>query len=105
MDIVFGVLQDGTAEMGYDKVLKMEIGLKAWAFGLGLFYIFIDYTKLGRGMTLTREQREKREAEIEDQERDPLTARPVKSWVTYTALALLVSIIITAWVIFIRYLM
>ncbi|GAB7333705.1 hypothetical protein MBLNU13_g05246t2 [Cladosporium sp. NU13] len=42
MDVVFGALQDDTADMGYDKVLKLSIGLKAWAFALGLFYILID---------------------------------------------------------------
>lgn len=37
MDVVFGVLQDDTADMGYDKVLKLAIGLKAWAFMLAIF--------------------------------------------------------------------
>ncbi|KAL3422331.1 major facilitator superfamily transporter [Phlyctema vagabunda] len=105
MDIVFGVLQDGTEDMGYDRVLKMAIGLKAWAFFLGLFYIFIDYTKLGKGMTMTLKQREARESQIVDRKNDPLTSRAVKPWITYTALAELISIIIVAWVVFIKYLM
>ena len=64
MDVVFGALQDGTRDMGYDKVLKLSIGLKAWAFVLGLSYILIDHRFLGRGMTMTRSQRQAVEAEI-----------------------------------------
>jgi len=109
MDVVFGVLQDDTADMGYDKVLKLATGLKAWAFMLAIFYIVVDYRCLGKGMTMTRKAREKREAEIIadgiDPAKDPLTKRQPKKWVTVTTACLLVAIASSAWAVFIRYLM
>ncbi|KAL7409025.1 hypothetical protein BDY24DRAFT_372763 [Mrakia frigida] len=104
MDIVFGVLQDGTDNMGYDKVLILSITLKTVAFLLGCGYIFIDYRFLGKGMTLSEKARTKREEEIEDRDADPLTARPVNLYVTKTALGLLFGIVVSAWVIFLKYL-
>ncbi len=75
------------------------------AFLLGLTYIFVDYKALGKGMTMTLKQREAREKQIGDPESDPLTKRTQLKAVTYSGLALLASIIITAWVVFIRYLL
>lgn len=54
---------------------------------------------------MTRKQRQKREAIIEDAANDPLTRRTVVPKVTYAGLALLTSIVITAWVVFIKYLL
>lgn len=104
MDIAFGLLQDDSENMGYDKVLKLTIGIKAWAFVLGITYILIDYKKLGKGMTMTRKQRERRESEIVDEMLDPLTRRNTNRAVTIAALASLLAIIITAWVLFITHL-
>lgn len=56
-------------------------------------------------MTLTLKQREAREKEIDDPTSDPLTRRQHFKTVTYAGLGLLASIIITAWVVFIRYLL
>lgn len=121
VDIVFGVLQDGrmlshpslsiklltfvgTENQAYDNVLKFAMAIKAVAFGLGITYIFVDYKFLGKGMTMTKKQREKKEEEIVDSTADPLTRRTVLKRVTYGGLALLMSIVITAWVVFVKYL-
>ncbi|CED84974.1 DNA excision repair protein XPA/XPAC/RAD14 [Phaffia rhodozyma] len=77
MDIAFGILQDGTENMGYDKVLYLAISLKTWAFVLCFCYIFIDYKFLRRGMTFSEKERIRREELIEYRNADPLTARPV----------------------------
>ncbi|THY69766.1 MFS general substrate transporter [Aureobasidium pullulans] len=105
MDIAFGVLQDGTEGQGYNRVLLLAIGIKGWAFCLGVSYILVDYFKLGKGMTMTRKQRQKREAIIEDAANDPLTRRTIVPKVTYAGLGLLTSIVMTAWVVFIKYLL
>lgn len=104
MDVVFGVLQDNTENNGYSSVLLLAIGIKAWAFVLGLSYIFIDYKWLGKAMTMTRKQRQTKEAEIVDPATDPLTKREVKPWFTALTFALLVGIVASAWAVFMVYL-
>lgn len=104
MEVAYGVLQDGTKDMGYDKVLKVSTAIKAWGFALGICYIILDHKKLGKGMTLTRERREQAEAEIEDRSIHPLTKREaLKPWTIYT-LSILAAMIVTAWTLFIKYL-
>lgn len=105
MDVVFGVLQDGTEDQGYHKVLLVAIGIKAWAFLLGLAYIIVDYKALGKGMTMTRRQREARVAQIVDRDTDPLTRRSTKKWFTTLTFTLLAAIVASAWAVFLRYLM
>ncbi|KLP21969.1 uncharacterized protein LW94_14180 [Fusarium fujikuroi] len=104
MDVIFGVLQDGTEDNGYYKVLLVAIGIKAWAFVLGVSYIIVDYKLLGKGMTMTRVQREAKEAVIEDCDADPLTRRRSKPWFTALTFGLLVAIIASAWAVFLKYL-
>ncbi|RSL53000.1 hypothetical protein CEP54_010622 [Fusarium duplospermum] len=104
MDVVFGVLQDGTENNGYYKVLLVAIGIKAWAFVLGVSYIIVDYKLLGKGMTMTRLQREAKEAVIEDRNADPLTRRNSSPWFTTLTFGLLVGIIASAWSVFLKYL-
>lgn len=104
MDVVFGVLQDGTEGSGYSRVLKVAIGLKAWAFALGISYIIVDYRLLGKGMTMTRKQRQRREENIIDRDTDPLTKREAKRWFNVVTFGLLIAIIATSWALFIRYL-
>lgn len=104
MDVVFGVLQDGTENNGYYKVLLVAIGIKAWAFVLGVSYIIVDYKLLGKGMTMTRLQREAKEAMIEDRNADPLTRRNSSPWFTALTFGLLVAIIASAWAVFLKYL-
>jgi hypothetical protein len=84
--------------------LKFAIGIKALAFSLGVTYIIVDHKKLGKGMTMTKKQRQKRELEIENAIRDLLTKRAVKPTITYSGLGLLCAMVITAWVVFIKYL-
>lgn len=93
-----------TEEGGYHKVPEFAIGTKALAFALGVGYILVDYRKLGKGMTMTKKQREKREPGIEDPATDPLTRRTVLSAVTYGELGLLAAMVVTAWAVFVKYL-
>ncbi|KAI9150552.1 Major facilitator superfamily domain-containing protein [Paramyrothecium foliicola] len=104
IDVVFGVLQDGTEDSGYYKVLLVAIGIKAWAFVLGISYIIVDYKLLGKGMTMTLKQRAAREAQIVDRDSDPLTRRTSKPWFTALTFGLLIAIIASAWAVFLRYL-
>ncbi|CAN8103341.1 unnamed protein product [Discula destructiva] len=104
MDVVFGVLQDGTENQGYSKVLTVAIAIKVVAFVAGLSYIFVDYKYLGKGMTMTRKQRQAREAAIVDPATDPLTKREVKGWFTALTFVLLVGIVVAAWAVFMVYL-
>lgn len=104
MDVVFGVLQDDTEGNGYSRVLTVAIAIKAWAFVLGISYILIDYKWLGKGMTMTRKQRQAREAAVVDPTTDPLTKREVKPWFTAVTFALLVGIVAAAWTVFLVYL-
>lgn len=104
MDVVFGVLQDGTEDQGYERVLIFAIAVKAWAFVLALGYIYIDYRHLSRGMTMTRKQRLARESQITDPAHDPLTRREVKQWVNVVTFGLLGAMVVTAWTLFCVYL-
>jgi MFS family permease len=107
MDISFGVLQDGTENKSYDRVLELAMGLKAWAFVLGIIYILVDWKLLGSGMTLTRRKRLEAEERIKEsgtEAVDNLTSREVKKWVTAVGLSLLGAMLITAWVLFFKYL-
>lgn len=104
VDIAFGVLQDNTPGGGYDRVLKLAIGLKAWAFVLGCGYIFVDWKFLGSGITMTKKRRESKLAVIQDPDSDPLTRRTVKEWVTWSGIGLLAAMLVTAWVVFFNYL-
>lgn len=107
IDIAFGVLQDGTEGGGYDRVLKLAMGLKGWAFVLGLTYIFVDWKFLRSGMTLTRTKRQEEEDRIAasgTESEENLTKREVKPWVTRVGLALLGAMLVTAWVLFFKYL-
>ncbi|KAF9691594.1 hypothetical protein EKO04_010530 [Ascochyta lentis] len=105
VDIVFGVLQDSTKDNAYPRVLLFAIGVKVLAFLLGLTYIFVDYKALRKSITLTRRQREDCESKISDPKFHPLTRREMVMSVSYAGLGLLGSIIISAWVVFIRYLL
>lgn len=104
MEVVYGKVQDDTKDMGYSRVLTVSSGIKAVGFFIGLAYIFVDYKKLGRGITMTRAQREAREAEIEDRDSDPLTRRNVYKPMTIYTLSALVCMVVTGWTLFIVYL-
>lgn len=102
-DVAFGRLQDGTSGGSYFRVLNLALGLKALAFGLGIGYIVLDYQYLGKGLTMTRVQRDKVERQIiidQRQDLDPLTRRTPVKWVTYAGLGMLGMILICAWTLF-----
>ena len=103
-DVSYGRIQDRTPGKGYDRVLKLTIGVKAWAFALGAGYIMVDKLYLGSGLTMTRKRRDSLEDMIpkEDQSRHPLLRRVPVLWVTYSCLVLLAAFVVTAWVLFFR---
>lgn len=101
-DVSYGRIQDRTPGRGYDRVLKLTIGLKAWAFALGIGYILVDKFYLGSGLTMTRRKRDVVESMIPKEARPnhPLLRRVPIRWVTYSCLALLAAFVVTAWVLF-----
>lgn len=101
-DVSYGRIQDRTPGRGYDRVLKLTIGLKSWAFALGIGYILVDKFYLGSGLTMTRKKRDAVEATIpkEDKPTHPLLRRVPVPWVTYTCLTMLAAFVVTAWVLF-----
>lgn len=105
MEVSYGRLQDSTPGMGYSEVLKLGIALKAWGFALGVSYIIVDYLKLGKGMTMTRKQRDEREAQVTDRDQDPLTRRNVYRPMTIWTMGVVVCLIITSYTLFFRYLL
>lgn len=98
----YGRIQDRTPGRGYDRVLKLTIGLKSLAFALGLMYIWVDHKYLGAGLTMTRKKRDAVEATIApgDRERHPITKRVPVRWVTISCLCLLAGFVVCAWVLF-----
>jgi hypothetical protein len=105
IEIAFGVLQDATPGKGYDRVLKLAIGLKAWAFALGIMYLIVDWNYLGSGLTMTRKKRQAAEDEIRLEGReseDNLTKRGVKKWVTAVGIVLLGAMLVCAWALFFK---
>lgn len=101
-DVSFGRIQDRTPGRGYDRVLKLTIGIKAWAFALGIGYILVDKIYLGSGLTMTRKKRNVAESRIpaEDKPFHPLLRRVPVPWVTCSCLVLLAAFVVTAWVLF-----
>ncbi|KAK7427002.1 hypothetical protein QQZ08_006429 [Neonectria magnoliae] len=102
MEVIYGVIQDGTEAMGYSRVLIVSSSIKAIRFFIGLFYVFVDHKKLGRGITMILKERERREGDIVDRDSDPLTRRRVaKPWTIWT-LSALVAMIATSWTLFLK---
>lgn len=104
MDVVIGVLQD-SAGGSYTRVIWLVMMIKALAFFLGLGYLYADHNFLGKTASLSEKARVDQEALVEDPTTSPLTARPVKRWVTWASTLLLGSMVITGWVLFIKYLL
>ena len=99
------IYRAGSQDGGYRQVLLFAIGVKALAFILGPTYITVDYRALGKGMTMTKKKREEMEAGIADRDVHPLTRRVSIKQVTIAGLMLLGAMVITAWVVFIKYLL
>ncbi|KAG9239703.1 hypothetical protein BJ875DRAFT_436222 [Amylocarpus encephaloides] len=43
IEVIYGVLQDGTKDMEYDRVLKLGIAIKALGFAIGVAHIIVDH--------------------------------------------------------------
>jgi hypothetical protein len=71
---------------------------------VGILWIVVDYRKPGKGMPMSKKQRKGREIDIEDAVAGPLTRRSIKRAVTYSGLGLVCAMVITAWVVFVKYL-
>lgn len=69
MSIAYGRMQDDTPDGGYSNVLKTGMAFKAFAFLLGLGYIWMDRRYLGKGMSMGEKQRS--ELEVHLMESDP----------------------------------
>lgn len=81
----------------------MSLGLKALAFALGIGYIILDARVLGKGLTMTRAQRDRVERHVileGRQEVDPLTKRRPNTYVTYAGLGMLAALLVCAWTLF-----
>jgi MFS family permease len=66
VDNAFGVQQDNTVGSGYDRVFKLAMRTKEWAFFLRSVYIFEDWRLFVSASTITRKGRKYRLAEIEE---------------------------------------
>lgn len=86
----------------YSNVLFLKIGLKSWAFCLGLLYILVDLRYLGGGLTLTRAKRDKIESTISAEEKEfhPITRRSPVKWVTIMSMCTMAAMCITGWTLF-----
>lgn len=98
-------------------MLGVSMGLKAWALVVGLGYIFVDYKRLGRSLTMGRKEREAKEEVLMESEVEekiwlsgeesselPHLRRRVDRRVTIAGLGLLGVMIVVAWTLFLRYL-
>jgi hypothetical protein len=86
----------------YSNVLFLKIGLKSWAFCLGLLYILVDLRYLGGGLTMTRAKRDKIESTISAEEKEfhPITRRSPVQWVTIMSMCTMAAMCITGWTLF-----
>ncbi|KAI5478051.1 MFS general substrate transporter [Pseudohyphozyma bogoriensis] len=102
----YGIVQDRTANMAYTNVLIIGIAFKALDFFVALSYIVVDYLYFGKGMTMGEKKRIELEKVIIKEGRedeDPLTRRKPAKFTTYGGLALLSAMVVSAWVVFIKY--
>ena len=68
MGVVYGRVQDLTADMGYTNVLLIGISMKTLAFFIACWYIYMDKRYLGGLIKMGERQRNRLEAEIVDPE-------------------------------------
>lgn len=66
MSVVYGRVQDLTADMGYTNVLLIGISMKTLAFFIACWYIYMDKRYLGGLIKMGERERNRLEAEIVD---------------------------------------
>jgi hypothetical protein len=64
---------------------------------VGILWIVVDYRKPGKGIPMSKKQRKRREIDIEDTVGEPFA-------VTCSGLGLVGAMVITAWAVFVKYL-
>ncbi|KAK4940849.1 hypothetical protein LTR10_019121 [Elasticomyces elasticus] len=100
VDMIAGRLQDITPGNTYERVIAFFVALKALEFCLGLFYGVLDRRFLGGILTMSETKR----MSIEKAGRleDPIGRKPAKAF-TAAGLTILGSLVVVAWILFIRY--
>ncbi|KAK7754279.1 hypothetical protein SLS62_003858 [Diatrype stigma] len=100
VDMIAGRLQDITPGGTYKHVIAFFVAVKGIEFCLGLFYGVLDRRYLAGIMTLSEKKRMR--LEQEDKIGNPIGREPAKIF-TIVGFTLLCSLIIIAWVLFIKY--
>ncbi|KAF4458605.1 major facilitator superfamily transporter [Fusarium albosuccineum] len=100
VDMIAGRLQDITPGGTYERVIAFFVAVKGLEFCLGLFYGVLDRRYLSGILTMS----EKKRMEVERQGKlgDPIGRKPGKTF-TVVGLALISSLIVIAWVLFVKY--
>ncbi|KAJ3961420.1 hypothetical protein N0V92_001917 [Colletotrichum tropicale] len=100
VDMIAGRLQDITPGGTYERVIAFFIAVKGLEFCLGLFYGVLDRKYLAGILSISNKKR--MDIEKEGKLGDLVGRRPARSF-TAVGIALVCSLIIIAWVLFIKY--
>ncbi|KAM0321643.1 hypothetical protein ACHAQA_009999 [Verticillium albo-atrum] len=100
VDMIAGRLQDITPGQTYERVIAFFVAVKGLEFCLGLFYGVLDRRYLAGILTMSEKKR--MVLERDDKLGEPVGRKPSKSF-TIIGITLLCSLVIVAWVLFIRY--
>ncbi|KAI8213466.1 major facilitator superfamily transporter [Colletotrichum sp. SAR 10_66] len=100
VDMIAGRLQDITPGGTYERVIAFFVAVKGLEFCLGLFYGVLDRKYLAGILSISNKKR--MDIEKEGKLGDLVGRRPARSF-TAVGIALVCSLIIIAWVLFIKY--
>ncbi|KAJ0373776.1 hypothetical protein COL26b_007973 [Colletotrichum chrysophilum] len=100
VDMIAGRLQDITPGGTYERVIAFFVAVKGLEFCLGLFYGVLDRRYLAGILSISNKKR--MDIEKEGKLGDLVGRRPARSF-TAVGIALVCSLIIIAWVLFIKY--
>ncbi|KAH8898638.1 MFS general substrate transporter [Thozetella sp. PMI_491] len=100
VDMIAGRLQDITPGGTYERVIAFFVAVKGLEFCLGLFYGVLDRRYLSGILTMSEKKRV--DMEREGTLQDPIGRKPAKVFTT-VGIALLSSLVVIAWVLFIKY--
>lgn len=100
VDMIAGRLQDITPNGTYERVIIFFVAAKALDFCLGLFYGILDKKILGGVLSFSQKKR----VSLEQQGKlDNLVGRRPSKPFTIAGLTILASLVVVAWVLFIKY--
>ncbi|KAH8658312.1 major facilitator superfamily domain-containing protein [Xylariales sp. PMI_506] len=100
VDMIAGRLQDITPGQTYERVIGFFVAIKGIEFCLGLFYGLLDRRYLGGILTMSEKKR--MALEQKGQLMDIIGRKPAKGF-TIFGLTLCASLIVIAWVLFIKF--